>query len=169
MDAAEAAFREAQSETQKVNYQFTEAKKARRELADHKAKVDSYRRRLHEAQKEADKDNVTEKKKHIRNVKKYVKMFVTELENASSRYDSYLLATQKLTGLRMSEGGLNDSLSISKQSLREVQRLNETLQNDFERSEAHFKQIKQQVLALKNRATQMADIMNDEELKDKLE
>eukprot|EP01083_Nonionella_stella_P058556 153316_1 len=69
----------------------------------------------------------------------------------------------------MSEGGLNDSLSISKQSLREVQRLNETLQNDFERSEAHFKQIKQQVLALKNRATQMADIMNDEELKDKLE
>ena len=114
MDAAVEAFQELQSETQKASYQFAEAKKARREVIEHKGKVDSYRRRLNEAKKEADKDNVTEKKKHIRNVKKYVKMFVTELENASSRYDSYLLATQKLTGLRMSEGGLNDSLSISK-------------------------------------------------------
>jgi len=169
MDAAVEAFQELQSETQKASYQFAEAKKARREVIEHKGKVDSYRRRLNEAKKEADKDNVTEKKKHIRNVKKYVKMFVTELENASSRYDSYLLATQKLTGLRMSEGGLNDSLSISKQSLKELQRSNETLERQYQHSEAQFKQIKQQVVALKNKATQMADIMNDEDLKDKLE
>ena len=56
-----------------------------------------------------------------------------------------------------------------RQSLKELQRSNETLERQYQHSEAQFKQIKQQVVALKNKATQMADIMNDEDLKDKLE
>lgn len=68
-----------------------------------------------------------------------------------------------------------DSISLShfyeyiRQSLKELQRSNQSIENECKQMEEHFKRIKQQVLAYKNKATEMADIVNDEELKARLE
>ncbi len=111
--AATQAHDAAMAEAQDIQKRFNDAKSGRREIENAKQKVEISKRKLRDAQKDASKDNNTEKKRCVKKVKDNIKMFVAKLETSAARYDAYLQANELLAGIKMSEDGLKESLSIS--------------------------------------------------------
>lgn len=111
--AATQAHDTAMAEAQDIQKRFNDAKSGRREIQNAEQKVEISRRKLREAQKDAGKDNNTEKKRCVKKMKDHIKKFVANLETAAERYDAYLNANESLAGIKMSEDGLRESLAVN--------------------------------------------------------
>lgn len=87
-----------------------DAKRAKADWAHFKVKLDNQKDKVAEAEDNASKDNVKEKKNLKLKIQKLVDNSITMNENAGKIHNEIMKSTTSLTGLKMSEDGLHESL-----------------------------------------------------------
>lgn len=109
-DAANAIIEEKQKEGQDIYQNGKEAKQTKSDYTQWQGKLENQRAKLQEAEEEADKDNDSEKAKRVAKMKKHVKNSIAMAEQAGELHDQIMKGTRTLTGVKMTDDALNESL-----------------------------------------------------------
>jgi len=167
MKEAAAEYESLQKNGQQSSYRYKDAAKALEELGHTKNKVLMAKRKLREAELEASKDNVHEKRQLIKQLKKYISNYVSYLENASENFDSWMSSESTLTGIKVSEDGLQAQERKLRDQFAEKESHSRSLQNDYQRVATEFDQMRKELARLKQKASLIAPITDaaDDELK----
>lgn len=167
MQEAAAQYESLQKSGQQSSYRYKDAAKALDELGHTKTKVVMAKRKLREAELEASKDNVHEKRQLIKQLKKHVSSYVTYLENASENFDSWMRSESTLTGIRVSEEGLQERERKLKDQYTDKESNSRALQVEYQTVATEFDHMRKELARLKQRASQIAPITGaeDDELK----
>jgi hypothetical protein len=108
-DAAKARVDELNKQGQAVSQEFKEAKRAKQEHTSWEGKLSNQRDKLEEAEELASKDNDKEKAKKIAKIKKVIESSIAMAEKAGELYNQIIKSTHTLTGVKMTEDGLQES------------------------------------------------------------
>ena len=108
-DAAKARVDELNKQGQTVSQEFKEAKRAKQEYTQWKSKLRNQREKVEEAEELAAKDNDKEKAKKIAKIKKVIESSISMAEKAGELYNQIIKSTHTLTGVKMTEDGLQES------------------------------------------------------------
>ena len=108
-DAAKARVDELNKQGQTVSQEFKEAKRAKQEYTQWKSKLRNQREKVEEAEELAAKDNDKEKAKKIAKIKKVIESSIAMAEKAGELYNQIIKSTHTLTGVKMTEDGLQES------------------------------------------------------------
>ena len=103
-------FEEKQKEGQDIYQNGKEAKQTKSDYTQWQGKLENQRAKLQEAEEEADKDNDSEKAKRVAKMKKHVKNSIAMAEQAGELHDQIMKGTRTLTGVKMTDDALNESL-----------------------------------------------------------
>ena len=98
-------YQSLQREGQTATAETKDALKGLQELADVKNRVDSSKRKLRQAEKEASKDNGSEKANLKKTLCSNVQKCLTSIETASAKNDEFLKLSTEISGIEMSEDG----------------------------------------------------------------
>lgn len=158
VDAAQKAHDEAQREAQEKSTDFKDAKQGRIDYVKLVDKFDIAKRKLKTAQQEAKKDNRKEKATCIKNIRKFIKMYITELEDASTAHKEYVVAVGIKTSVAMSEDGLLEKKRVAEEQLAHLLSQSHLLQNEHALKSSLFDQARRAVLAKRTEADRLAPI-----------
>jgi len=162
LTSATEAFERAQRVAQERNITFKDTKQGSHEVKDHQEKLARSKRKLDEAKREAAKDNKSEKKRVITAICSFLKMFTTEIKNATNAYDRYMDATARQGGLLMSEDGLiakKQELVFQRETMKQA---TQDLEKAVRQKNTEFSRARDAVLALKVKADQEAPLGTDD-------
>jgi myosin heavy subunit len=95
---------------QQATEKLKSAKRAKQDWQQHKSKLANQKDKLAEAEENANKDNNKEKKKSKAKIQKMIDNSITMADNAAKAHNEMMKTMSSLTGLKMSEDGLQDSL-----------------------------------------------------------
>lgn len=95
---------------QKAGARLKDAKRAKQDWQQFKVKLSNQKDKLAEAEENAAKDNNREKKKLKTKIQKLMDNSITMTENAGKAHNEIMKTLRSLTGLKMSEDGLQESL-----------------------------------------------------------
>ena len=95
---------------QEISAQLKNAKRAKQDYQQYRMKLQNQKDKLADAEENAAKDNDREKAKMVARIKKLVESSITMSENAAKAHNECMKSTYTLTGVKMTEDGLSDSL-----------------------------------------------------------
>lgn len=159
---AQRSFERIQQEAQQLSLKFKDAKQGKADYQQHKERLESAKRKVAEAKKEASKDNKAEKKRLIRQIRDHTSRYIAELEKASTSYNDYLDASVRQAGVSMSEDGLITKKQQLQDQLEIMQQQTVHLEREYNRLNNSFTLVRQQVLELKRQADNCAPIGTDD-------
>lgn len=141
---------------QSISKQFKEAKRTKTDYNQHKMKLANQRDKFEEAKENASKDNDKEKAKKVSKIKKLVENSITMTENAAKTHNEVMKNTHNLTGTRMSENGLSDSLRKLADQLNEKKAETAELANQYNAADADYNTKKNILRDLLKKAEEIA-------------
>lgn len=159
---AQKSFERLQQEAQQLSLKFKDAKQGKADYQQHKERLESAKRKVTEAKKEASKDNNAEKKRLIRQIRDHMIRHTAEIEKATSNYNDYLDAVARQAGIAMSEDGLISKKQQLQDQLEIMQQQTVHLEQEYNRLNNSFTLVRQQVLELKRQADNSAPIGTDD-------
>jgi len=131
VDETKVKIEEMQKHGQSISQQFKEAKRTKNDYGQYKMKLTNQRDKFEEAQENAAKDNDKEKAKKVAKMKKLMENSIAMSENAAKTHNEIMKNTLILTGVKMSEDGLSDSLRKLTDQLNEKQAETAELANQY--------------------------------------
>ena len=110
VDAIQVVISELNTQGQNVAQLFKEAKNTKAEFSHYQMKLKNARDKLEEAKDNASRDNDREKAKKIAKVKKLVESSISISETAADLHNQNMKGTHALTGLKMMDDAVTDTL-----------------------------------------------------------
>eukprot|EP00804_Cyclotella_cryptica_P029179 CCRYP_005358-RB/>CCRYP_005358-RB protein AED:0.03 eAED:0.03 QI:457/1/1/1/1/0.8/5/1195/799 len=98
------------SQGQEAGVKLKNAKRAKQDWQQHDVKLRNQKDKLAEAEENASKDNNREKKKSKMKIQKLMESSISMTDMAAKAHNEFMKTMSSLTGLKMSEDGLSDSL-----------------------------------------------------------
>lgn len=95
---------------QTLSVQQKEARRTKNDYGAYKMRLKNQRDKVRDAEEAASKDNDREKSRLIAQIKKLVQLSIKSGEDASKAYTEVLKSTKVITGVKMTEHGLSESL-----------------------------------------------------------
>ena len=95
---------------QTLSVQQKEARRTKNDYGAYKMRLKNQRDKVRDAEEAASKDNDREKSRLIAQIKKLVQLSIKSGEDASKAYAEVLKSTKVITGVKMTEHGLSESL-----------------------------------------------------------
>jgi hypothetical protein len=108
--AHKARYEEMNAQGQLVSQRFKDAKRTKQDFGQFRDRLRNQRDKYQEAQEAAAKDNEKEKAKKIAKIKKLVESNISSSENAGELHNQIMKVTHTLTGLKMREDAMSDTL-----------------------------------------------------------
>ena len=108
--AHKARYEEMNAQGQLVSQRFKDAKRTKQDFGQFRDRLRNQRDKYQEAQEAAAKDNEKEKAKKIVKIKKLVESNISSSENAGELHNQIMKVTHTLTGLKMREDAMSDTL-----------------------------------------------------------
>eukprot|EP00580_Thalassiosira_gravida_P014694 CAMPEP_0201682080 /NCGR_PEP_ID=MMETSP0494-20130426/51433_1 /ASSEMBLY_ACC=CAM_ASM_000839 /TAXON_ID=420259 /ORGANISM="Thalassiosira gravida, Strain GMp14c1" /LENGTH=1127 /DNA_ID=CAMNT_0048165835 /DNA_START=664 /DNA_END=4047 /DNA_ORIENTATION=- len=142
VDETKAVLEKMQIEGQSIALQFKEAKRTKNDYNQYKMKLTNQRDKYAEAQENAAKDNDREKARRVAKIKKLVENSISMSENAAKVHGEIMKGTHSLTGVKMSENDLSDSLRKLTDELTEKQAETAELTQQYKAADTEYNQRK---------------------------
>ncbi len=110
LDSFQAKIDALNAKGQVASQHYKEAKKTKQDYDNYTSKLNNQRQKLEEAQENAAKDNGQEKAKKVAKIKKLIENSIAASESAAALHAEVMKSTHTVTGLKMSEDGLSESV-----------------------------------------------------------
>jgi len=110
VDEGKAALEKMNTKGQVISAQFKEAKRTKNDYGQYKMKLKNQRDKFEEAQENAAKDNDKEKARRVAKIKKLMEISISTSENAAKAHNAMMKNTHNLTGIKITEDSLSESL-----------------------------------------------------------
>lgn len=111
---ADDAFENTQKSAQSSNAKLNDARLARTQLRDTQNKVERARRQLDQAEKDANKDDTSEKRKLSMSIRSNTENWLKYLSSAADIFDETLETSAALVGIKMSSEGFESKIRLLK-------------------------------------------------------
>jgi hypothetical protein len=110
IELSEAELLKLNAQGQESGAKLKNAKRAKGDWQKHEMKLKNQKDKLAEAEENASKDNDREKKKSKMKIQKLMESSISMTDMAAKAHNEFMKTMSSLTGLKMSEDGLSDSL-----------------------------------------------------------
>lgn len=111
---ADEAFQETQKSAQIASAKLRDARLALKELGAANSKVERAMRQLEEAEKDANKDDSSEKRKLSMSIRSNTENWLKYLSSAADLFDETLKTSAALAGVKMSSEGVESKIRLLK-------------------------------------------------------
>jgi predicted ribosome quality control (RQC) complex YloA/Tae2 family protein len=99
-----------QAHGQALSVRQKDAKRIKTDYAQYKTKLKNQRQKVADAEENANTDNDGEKSRRIDQIKKLIQLNIKSGEDAAKAYSEMMKSTRVITGVKMTEYGLSESL-----------------------------------------------------------
>ncbi|KAL7538150.1 hypothetical protein ACHAXR_008319 [Thalassiosira sp. AJA248-18] len=156
VDATQARIMELNSQGQTINGTFKEAKRTKTDWNHYQMKLSNQKDKYEEAKENASKDNAAEKARKVAKVKKLMEANIAAMEHASTLHNEVMKNTHIITGVKIKEDSLSDSLRKLSDQVNEKEAETEDLANQYKAADADYNQKKDTLRKLLKEAETIA-------------